>query len=149
MNRNTVAAFMAGGVLAGAIAIGFGAHAAPAVPLEDAASLVGAAALAHPGPSHGQRRGPMGRRAAMLRALEDPALATIVNLRALERIYRHEGRADDVEALYRDVLAKTDNATVRNFANLRLARIAMRGKDAKAAQETLQRNLQENLARLR
>jgi predicted negative regulator of RcsB-dependent stress response len=78
----------------------------------------------------------------------DPAVAVIVNLRAIERLYRQENRSAELPGLYADVLKRTEDPLVRNFANYRLARMELREQDAKGALEALRRNLNENLARL-
>lgn len=134
--------------------------------LAAAAILAGAAAAQAPAPApatpaapalhdaipgdgafrHGPRAGRAARLAAAVR--HDPALAVVVNLRAIERVYRHEGRAKDLPAFYREQLGKTDDALVRNFVHYRLARLELRADDADAALAALRRNLEENYRRL-
>jgi hypothetical protein len=139
--------FAAGTVLAGGLALG-AASAAPSV----AAESVAAAAYTHVA-APGARAAPA-RRAARARAatriaiLRDPALSAIASLRAIERVYRHEGREGELPGYLRGVLARTNDAAVRNYVNFRLARMEMRERDAKGALEALQRGLDENLARL-
>lgn len=98
-------------------------------------------------------RGPRairGGRAAHLAAAvrHDPALAVVVNLRAIERVYRADGRSKELPAFYREQLGRTDDPVVRNFVNYRLARLEMRADDAEAALQALRRNLEENYRRL-
>jgi hypothetical protein len=93
--------------------------------------------------AHGRRGG---RLAQAIQ--DDPAVAVIVNLRAIERVYRQEGRAAEVPAFYRAQLERTQDPLVRNFVNYRLARLELREDDAKAALEALTRNLDENYRRL-
>ena len=89
-----------------------------------------------------------GRRAQFaLRTAADPALAAIVDLLALERLYRQQQKPDQALQLYTDVLGRTDNLTVRNFAERRLARLQWRSGAHDAAEATLQRNLSDNLGR--
>lgn len=98
-------------------------------------------------PAHHQGRG--SRAARLAHAVRhDPALAVVMNLRAIERVYREDGRSDEVPAFYREQLARTQDPLVRNFVHYRLARLELRGDDAKAALEALRRNLDENYRRL-
>ena len=92
-----------------------------------------------------------GARGAHLAATmrNDPAVAVVINLRAIERAYRADGRGNDVPAFYRAQLARTQDPVVRNFVNFRLAKLEMREDDAKGALEALMRNLDENYARMR
>jgi hypothetical protein len=95
-------------------------------------------------------RGKAGRRALLAQAIRnDPAIAVVVNLRAIERVYRHEGRTPELPAFYAGVLERTDDPLVRNFVNYRLARLEMREQDARGALDALMRNLDENLRRIR
>lgn len=105
-----------------------------------------------PAATHNQqaeRAFPNGRRAARLALISaDPAFAAIANLRALERVYRQTDRAAQVPALYQDVLKRTDNLTVRNFASFRLARLAGQANDIQGAEARLRAGLEDNLKRL-
>ncbi len=142
-HKHTLLSFTAGALLASGAVIGVGASAAPA----PADALVAATYAQTAAPE--ARTAMRGRAGARIAALRDPALAAIVNLRAIERVYRYEGREEELPAYLRQVLARTGDPTVRNYVNLRLARIEMRDRDAKAALEALQRGLDENLERLR
>lgn len=116
--------------------------ATPATPTTIAqrdAGLRGGGALA-------PRTGRAGRLAGAVR--NDPGMAVILNLRAIERVYRHDGRAKDLPAFYREQLARTQDPLVRNFVNYRLARLELREDDARGALEALNRNLEENYRRL-
>ncbi|GAB3026708.1 hypothetical protein GCM10027285_05990 [Oleiagrimonas citrea] len=77
-----------------------------------------------------------------------PAGAVISDLRQLSRLYRAAGKADQLPALYKDVLSKTQNPMVRNYAYDALARAQMRPRDPNAAIATLRKSLNENLTRL-
>ncbi len=79
----------------------------------------------------------------------DPAVAVVINLRAIERAYRADGRGKDVAAFYREQLGRTQDPVVRNFVNYRLAKLELRDDDAKGALEALKRNLDENYSRMR
>lgn len=90
-------------------------------------------------------RGMRGKRAAWLNT---PVGATLRNLRELERLYLIDGRAQEIPALYRDVLARTQNPAVREFAFRRIARNELKPGDADKAIATLRQSLDENLQRL-
>jgi hypothetical protein len=98
------------------------------------------------GAAPGARGGRAARLAAAVR--HDPGMAVILNLRAIERVYRHDGRAKDLPAFYREQLARTQDPLVRNFVNYRLARLELREDDARGALDALTRNLEENYRRL-
>jgi hypothetical protein len=141
---------LAAGLIAalGAATLGAGSARADAAPLAARDAIAGLAEL---GPLEaGPRAGREARRSARLALAmrRDPAVAVIVNLRAIERLYRHENRSAELPGLYADVLKRTEDPLVRNFANYRLARMELREQDAKGALEALRRNLNENLARL-
>ena len=73
--------------------------------------------------------------------------ATIFDLRAIERLYRSSGKTSALPSLYRDVLARTHNPSVRNYIYLRLARAQTAPSNADAAIATLRQSLDENLGR--
>lgn len=144
MQRNTrylTAALLAVAALATGHAL---AQPAARAAVADPAAAAAAAAAA-PG-QHAHRAGRAARLARAVR--DDPAAAVVVNLRAIERVYRHEGRAKDLPAFYREQLAKTQDPLVRNFVQYRLARLELRDDDAEAALDALRRNLEENYRRL-
>ncbi|MGA9335490.1 MAG: hypothetical protein WBV39_14520, partial [Rudaea sp.] len=72
--------------------------------------------------------------------------ATIFDLRAMDRLYRASGKSGALAGLYRDVLAKTHNARLRNYAYMRLARLQSAPSNPDAAIATLRHSLDENLA---
>jgi hypothetical protein len=123
--------------------VAFGVHTAPAVAAAPERGGVAAAC------GEGRCANAPGARRAALRAIANsPAAAVIINLRAIERVYRGEGREKDLPGFYREQLTRTEDPLVRNFVHYRIARLEMRGDDAKAALEALQRNLAENYGRL-
>ena len=145
MNRSAlfVAAALAVAALAGGQAL---AQPAARAATADAPAL----AAPHAGP-HAARHAARGagRAARLAHAVRnDPGMAVIVNLRAIERLYRQDGKAKDLPAFYREQLAKTQDPLVRNFVHYRLARLELREDDADAALEALRRNLEENYRRL-
>jgi hypothetical protein len=101
---------------------------------------------AAPGAAH---QGARVQRAALLatRMAEHPALAAIADLLALERLYRTEHKPDAIRQLYTEVLGRTADPVVQNFAQRRLARLEFRQGNPKAAEELLKENLARNLAR--
>jgi hypothetical protein len=108
-----------------------------------------AAAATHESPRAGERGMRHGRRGGAFAArAAGPVQSTIRDLRALERLYYIDGRGKDVEGLYRDVLAKTQNPAVRQFAYGRIARNELRPASTGEAIATLRQSLDENLKRL-
>ncbi len=91
-----------------------------------------------------------GRRQGMAMARMGPAAAdsgmlAVRDLIALECLYRRDGKADQIDALYRDVLDKATQPLLRSIAYRRLARMAWRRGEHAAAEDLLKRSLQENL----
>ena len=110
-------------VLALGLALASGAFADSTRQTASAGALLRAESSSHMARDMGNRAGD--RRAARLaRIAADPALSVIANLRGLERVYLRSNRAGEIPALYRDLLKRTDNLTVRNFASFRLATAA-------------------------
>ena len=145
MATRHIVSIAAAAALAAGLACGANAIATPTTGSELAAASWAQAGEPEPGRA---RAGMRARGGARIAAMRDPALAAIVNLRAIERVYRHEQREAELPDYLRSVLARTQDATVRNYVNFRLARIEMREKDAKGALEALERGLEENLRRL-
>jgi hypothetical protein len=75
----------------------------------------------------------------------DPSMQALRDLVALECLYRREGKSEQIEAMYRDVLAKTQQPLLRSVAYRRLARLAWRKGEHEQAEDLLKRSLQENL----
>jgi len=147
MATRHIVSIAAAATLAAGLACGASAIATPTTGAELAATTWSQGA--EPGHAEGRARAGMrARGGARIAAMRDPALAAIVNLRAIERVYRFEKREGELPEYLRSVLARTQDPTVRNYVNFRLARIEMRDKDAKGALEALERGLEENLQRL-
>lgn len=90
-----------------------------------------------------------GRGQRMLRIAGDPALASIRQMRVIERIYLRQNQPKEAERMYRDVLGRTQNTMIRNVVNARLARLAAwQPRDLDAALVELKRGLDENLAKV-
>jgi hypothetical protein len=71
----------------------------------------------------------------------------IGDLRELERLYIRAGRSKDLAALYREVLAKSQNPRVRDYVYRHLARLQAQPANFNQAIATLHTSLDENLAR--
>jgi hypothetical protein len=98
------------------------------------------AAAAHGGEwKHGHHHGGMGHLAAR---------AAIHDLREIKHLYLETGRANQLPALYQDVLSKTQDPFVRNYAYQQLARAELRPADPDKAIATLRTSLNENLQHL-
>ena len=89
-----------------------------------------------------------GRRQGMARmnsVAADTTMLAVRDLIALECLYRHEGKTEQIDALYRDVLDQATQPLLRSIAYRRLARMAWRKGEHAAAEDLLKRSLQENL----
>ena len=102
-----------------------------------------AGAWRHGGWSHGH--GMMERRHAPFARGMPARFAAMRDLRALQHLYLMQGRRGDAEALYRQVLARTRDPILRNFAYARLARLQALPANPDAAIATLRAALDENL----
>ncbi|RAO75583.1 hypothetical protein [Dyella jiangningensis] len=78
--------------------------------------------------------------------LEGPGSPVIEDLQALERLYRENGRGKDLQALYNDVLTKTQDPRVRTYVYHHLARAQAAPANIDQAIATLRKSLDENLA---
>ncbi len=76
------------------------------------------------------------------------ARAAIHDLREIKHLYLEAGRANQLPALYQDVLSKTQDPFVRNYTYQQLARVELRPADPDKAIATLRTSLNENLTRL-
>lgn len=74
--------------------------------------------------------------------------AAIHDLREIKHLYLETGHANQLPALYQDVLSKTQDPSVRNYAYQQLARAELRPADPDKAIATLRTSLNENLTRL-
>lgn len=142
MQRKTLIATVASLLLAGSAAFAYAQDAAPPAPAAKAAPH------AQPGQDHawgqGGERGHHGwghhDRGGMARS------GVIGDLRGLERLYVMSGRQKELPALYNEVLAKSQNPMVREYAYRHLARAQLQPKDTDAAIATMRKSLDESLA---
>jgi len=96
-----------------------------------------------PAAHHGDRLGPDMRRWG---GHAEHAGGVIGDLRGLERLTMMSGRSKDMVAVYNDVLAKSQDARVRDYAYQHLARLQARPTHLDQAIATLRKGLDESLA---
>jgi hypothetical protein len=75
-----------------------------------------------------------------------PGAGIVADLRELERLYREAGRSKELPALYQEVLAKSQDPGVRDYAYHQLARAQAQPANVDQAIATLRKSLEENLA---
>jgi len=147
MQRKTLLVSAASLLLAGSAALAIAQDAAPKAPATPAAQSAqqgpqrdGGQKWGHGGPRGGDhdRGGHWGRGHQMGGVIGD--------LRGLERLYIMSGRQKELPALYNDVLAKSQNPMVRDYAYRHLARAQMAPTNVDAAIATMKKSLDESLA---
>lgn len=119
--------------------------AAPATPAQPTASPAHAAAPAwrHDGmPSLARMHDMRGMRDMH----HDHDVGVIGDLHSLEHLYRQNGRSKEMVAVYQNVLAKSQDPRVRDYAYHHLARLQAQPADVDQAIATLKKGLDENLA---
>jgi hypothetical protein len=145
MHRKTILASAAALLIAGSATFAsFAQDASPAQPataVTQTSSKDGHSSMRGHGAHHG-RFGEHGGHGRMKHGQD----GVIANLRGLERLYLLDGRAKELPALYNEVLAKSQNPRVRNYAYSHLARAQMRPANTDQAIATLRKSLDENLA---
>lgn len=152
MQRKTLLASAASLLLAGSAAFAYAQDAAPQAPPAPTARMAPPANTAqgpqggpkwNKGDDHGRGdRGGWGRHGHG--GMENAGV--IGDLRSLERLYVSTGRQKELPALYDEVLAKSQNPMVRDYAYRHLARAQMQPQNVDAAIATLRKSLDENLA---
>lgn len=144
MQRKTLLASAASLLLAGSAAFAFAQDAAPKAPAAPAQS---AQTPDHQGMKWNRsERGEHGGWGHHGRGGMRTDAGVIGDLRALERLYVTSGRAKELPALYNDVLAKSQNPMVRDYAYRHLARAQMQPQNVDAAIATMRKSLDESLA---
>ena len=141
MQRKTFLASAVSLILAGSAAFAFAQDASPKAPAAPAAQST--QARDHQGMKWNRgEHGGWGHhgRGGMRNA------GVIGDIRALERVYVMNGRAKELPALYNEVLAKSQNPMVRDYAYRHLARAQMQPQNVDAAIATLRKSLDESLA---
>src|SRR4051812_32244246 len=154
MQRKTLIASAASLLLAGSTAFAFAQDSAPKAPAAPAAHSANAAPSGPDGQKWG-RDGDHGRGDHDRGGHGDwghhgrggPENGGVIgDLRSLERVYIMSGRQKELPALYNDVLAKSQNPMVRDYAYRHLARAQMQPQNTDAAIATLRKSLDESLA---
>jgi hypothetical protein len=157
MQRKTLIASAASLLLAGSAAFAYAQDATPQAPSAPAARSAPAGAPAGQGPKWGHhghdgqwgrdgRGGEHGRGEWAKHGRDKEQGGVIGDLHSLERLYVLTGRSKELPALYNEVLAKSQNPRVRDYAYRHLARAQMQPTNADAAISTLRKSLDENLA---
>lgn len=157
MQRKTLIASAASLLLAGSAAFAFAQDAAPQAPSAPAARSASAGASTGQGPTSGHggqwgrddhqgRDGEHGRGEWARHGRGKEQGGVIGDLHSLERLYVLTGRSKELPALYNEVLAKSQNPRVRDYAYRHLARAQMQPTNVDAAISTLRKSLDENLA---
>jgi hypothetical protein len=77
-----------------------------------------------------------------------PLQQTMHTALELERLYREQGRNHDVVVLYQDILGKTKDPGLRDFAYRQLAHAQLEPADTSKAIATLTQSLNESLERV-
>lgn len=81
-----------------------------------------------------------------MHGLDRQRSGVIGDLHALERLYLQAGRGKEMATVYHDVLAKSQDPHVRDYAYKRLARLQAQPTNVDQAIATLRKALDENLA---
>ena len=149
MQRKTLIASAAFLLLTGSTAFAFAQDAAPQSPSAPAArsAQAGGQKWGHDGhDGHGGWGGEHGRGEWAKHGRGKQQGGVIGDLHSLERLYVLTGRSKELPALYNEVLAKSQNPRVRDYAYRHLARVQMQPANVDASIATLRKSLDENLA---
>ncbi|UPG93648.1 hypothetical protein [Luteibacter aegosomatissinici] len=146
MQRKTLLVSAASLLLAGSAAFAYAQDAAPKASAAPAAKSAQQGPQRDGGPKwgHGGPRG--GEHGGRGHWGHGPEGGVIGDLRGLERLYIMSGRQKELPALYNDVLAKSQNPMVRDYAYRHLARAQMAPTNVDAAIATMKKSLDESLA---
>lgn len=138
MQRKTLLATTLAVLMAGSSALVMAQDAPPPPP----GAMQGRGMMARPAAPHGDRHGP-GMRPHSDR---DARGGVIGYMRGLEHLYMMSGHSKDMAAVYNDVLAKSQNPRVREYAYQHLARLQARPTNVNQAIATMRKGLDESLA---
>jgi Spy/CpxP family protein refolding chaperone len=141
MHRKTLLASALAVLMAGSTALVIAQDAPP--PPEAAHSMAD-----HGMPGHHDDRHDRGMRDHGMRdrGLGDEHGGVIGDLRGLERLYMMSGRSKDMAAVYNEVLAKSQDPRVRDYAYQHLARLQAQPANVDQAIATMRKGLDESLA---
>jgi predicted outer membrane protein len=148
MQRKTLLVSAASLFLAGSAALAIAQDAAPKASATPAAKTAQQSPQRDGGPKwgHGGPRGGDHGHGGWGHGRGHEMNPVIGDLRSLERLYVMTGRQKELPALYNDVLAKSQNPMVRDYAYRHLARAQMAPTNVDAAIATMKKSLDENLA---
>jgi hypothetical protein len=80
-------------------------------------------------------------------AAEDPTKAALIQMHEIQEIYKKRGELRKVIPVYKDVLAKSDNPTIRAVAYMKLADTMKKLGETNEAIEVLREGLAESIQR--
>jgi len=146
MQRKTLLASAASLLLAGSAAFAYAQDAAPQAPTTPSTRTSQPAPPQQPGPKWGHGDRDHGRGGWARHGRDGHRNGVIGDLRTLERLYVNSGRSKELPALYNEVLAKSQNPMVRDYAYRHLARAQMQPQNVDAAIATMRKSLDESLA---
>lgn len=141
MQRKTLLASTLALLLAGSASLAMAQNDGPMPPPPSAGAPHGPG-MKGPGGDHGDHHGPGGP--GDMHGPED--MGVISDLHDLEHLYIMSGRAKELPALYNEVLSKSQDPRVRDFAYHQLARAQAQPTNVDASIATLRKSLDENLA---
>lgn len=143
MHRKNLLAATLAILMAGSSALVMGQDAPP-----PAAGAMQGKRMMGPAAQHGASKGPgMDDRGMWQRGGRDAHGGVVSYLRGLERLYMMSGRSKDMAAVYNDVLAKSQDPRIRDYAYQHLARLQARPSNVDQAIATMRKGLDESLAR--
>ena len=143
MHRKTLLAATLALLMAGSSAVVMAQDAPPPA----AAGAMQGKGMMVPGAMHGDRHSPgMDHRGMWQHGGRDEHGSVVSYLRGLERLYMMSGRSKDMAAVYNDVLVKSQDPRVRDYAYQHLARLQARPSNVDQAIATMRKGLDESLA---
>ena len=142
MHRKTLLATTLAVLMAGSSALVM----AQDTPPPAAAGAMHGNGMMGPAAQHGERHGPKDHRGMWQHGGRDEHGGVASYLRGLERLYMMSGRSKDMAAVYNDVLAKSQDPRIRDYAYQHLARLQARPSNVDQAIATMRKGLDESLA---
>ncbi len=144
MHRTHLLASALASLLAGSAPVAFGQSSpAPTTPTTPTTSSAATSAQAKPTRTHARSAH---ERMSRMHGADQQQGGVIGDLHAMERLYLQAGRSKELTSLYNDVLARSQNPRVRDYAYQRLARLQAQRANVDQAIATLRKALDESLA---
>ncbi|MDE3211468.1 MAG: hypothetical protein KGM46_12075 [Pseudomonadota bacterium] len=144
MNHKTLLAATLAVLIAGSPALAI----AQAAPPPAAGAMQGGRMTGPAMPWHGERHGPGMEHPGMWRHGDRDAHGGVIGyLRGLERLSMMSGRSKEMAAVYNEVLARSQDPRVRDYAYQHLARLQARPANVDQAIATMRKGLDESLSR--